>query len=143
MSTRNRVDIAAMLADKTTAAEQERKSPRAEPDPTPARAEQPQSRRPAKRAPARPRPRSDDPKWKQCEPRTFYVWPDSIDELQQLARRLQRARPRGAGERITMATLVRVAIARLLEVGDLLAGVDEDELLDSYRSHTQPKKRKT
>lgn len=76
------------------------------------------------------------PKWTQLEPRTIHLWPESVDEINNLARRLQRSKSAGVGERITSATLVRVAVARLLEEADGLEGVNESELLDSFRSLT-------
>ena len=136
---RSRVDIASMLAEKTAATNQlDEDEPVAleEDAPPPPAPETTRRRRPATTSPRARSATTGGPKWRQCEPRTFYVWPDSIDQLQAVARRLQRDRPKGEGERITMATLVRVAIAGLLEHADELAGVDEASVLDSYRRAT-------
>ena len=51
--------------------------------------------------------------------------------LKDLARQLQRAKQPGVGERITMATLVRVAVSDLLRNKTPLDGTTEAELLDS------------
>lgn len=51
-------------------------------------------------------------------------------ELATLARRLNRAR-RGAGERITENTLIRLAVDLLLHHAELLDGVTEDQLRNS------------
>jgi hypothetical protein len=133
---RSRVDIAGMLAEKTAAVAQAdaHLDEVATPPDAPPPAASPTPRRHSSTTAARPKPPPPaGPKWQQCEPRTFYVWPESIDQLQAVARRLQRERRKGEGERITMATLVRVAIAGLLEHADDLAGVDEASVLDSYR----------
>jgi hypothetical protein len=74
------------------------------------------------------------PKWRQCEPQTIYMWPHDVDALKDLARQLQRAKPPGVGERITMATLVRVAVSDLLRNKTRLDGTTEAQLLDSLRN---------
>ena len=55
------------------------------------------------------------------------IWPDQITQLSILARVLNRNR-RGAGERITTNTLIRVAVAFLLSRSQDLAGTTEEEL---------------
>lgn len=74
---------------------------------------------------------SELPKWQQCEPQTIHMWPEHLDDLKALARTLQRSKEAGVGERITMATLVRVATAHLLAQQEMLSGTTEAELLDS------------
>jgi hypothetical protein len=59
---------------------------------------------------------------------------DHLEALDKLARRLQRARRGHPGERITENTLVRVAVAALLERADDLMGRTEAELLESLRT---------
>ena len=54
--------------------------------------------------------------------------------LTDLARRLNRRKPKGAGERITENTLIRVAVELLLAQADRLDGTTEDELLASLTS---------
>jgi hypothetical protein len=56
---------------------------------------------------------------------------DHLEALDKLARRLQRARRGHTGERITENTLVRVAVAALLQRADDLMGRTEAELLES------------
>jgi len=56
---------------------------------------------------------------------------DHLEALDKLARRLQRARRGHTGERITENTLVRVAVAALLQRADDLMGKTEAELLES------------
>ena len=56
---------------------------------------------------------------------------DHLEALDKLARRLQRARRGHPGERITENTLVRVAVAALLQRADDLMGRTEAELLES------------
>ena len=56
---------------------------------------------------------------------------DHLEALDKLARRLQRARRGHTGERITENTLVRVAVAALLQRADDLTGKTEAELLES------------
>ncbi len=56
--------------------------------------------------------------------------PDQVADLNDLARRLQRAR-RARGERITTNTLLRIAAALLLSRAGDLAGDTEEALLAS------------
>lgn len=74
-----------------------------------------------------------------AQPRTAAAWtgydrkearlrPDQSEQLTQLARRLQRARPKMPGERITDNTLIRVAVDLLLQRQGQLSGHTEDEL---------------
>jgi hypothetical protein len=58
---------------------------------------------------------------------------DQRDGLDAVARRLERARPRATGKRITANTLIRVGIDVVLEHADALAGYDEAELLAALR----------
>jgi len=57
-----------------------------------------------------------------------------VEELTKLRRRLNRARGRGVGERITENTIIRVAVDLLLTHGNELQGVDEEELRNSVTS---------
>lgn len=57
---------------------------------------------------------------------------EQLDALDRAVRRLMRAR-KGAAERITENTLVRVAVDLLLERADALSGSTEAELLRSAR----------
>ena len=57
---------------------------------------------------------------------------EQLDALDRAVRRLMRAR-KGAAERITENTLVRVAVDLLLERADALSGGTEAELLRSLR----------
>lgn len=56
------------------------------------------------------------PKYLRLERKELLIWPDQITKLSILARVLNRNR-RGAGERITTNTLIRVAVALLLRPG--------------------------
>ena len=56
------------------------------------------------------------------------LWPRQLNELTVLRRVLNRRRPKGAGERITENTLVRLAIDLLLANAGQLQGSTEDEL---------------
>jgi hypothetical protein len=58
---------------------------------------------------------------------------DQFDALTDLARRLNRRKPKGVGERITENTLIRVAVELLLAQADRVEGTTEDELLASLR----------
>jgi len=55
------------------------------------------------------------------------MWPDQITNLSILARVLNKNRG-GAGERITVNTLIRVATALLLSRSQELEGTTEEEL---------------
>jgi hypothetical protein len=67
------------------------------------------------------------PKYLRLERKELLIWPDQITKLSILARVLNRNR-RGAGERITTNTLIRVAVALLLSRSQDLAGTTEEEL---------------
>lgn len=70
------------------------------------------------------------PRYLQLERKELRVRLDQADDLARLTRRLNRAR-RGAGERITDNTVIRVAIDLLLQHSDRLAGSTEQELRKS------------
>jgi hypothetical protein len=71
------------------------------------------------------------PKYKRLERKELLIWPDQITRLSVLARTLNRSKD-GPGERITANTLVRVAVAHLLDGhAAMLAGATEEELLRS------------
>jgi hypothetical protein len=72
------------------------------------------------------------PKYLRLERKELLIWPDQITQLSILARVLNRNR-RGAGERITTNTLIRVAVALLLSRSQDLAGTTEEELHRSLR----------
>jgi hypothetical protein len=93
---------------------------------------EPRSRRRTRGQPAAPALRSPAPgpglpKYLRLERKELLVWPDQITNLSILARVLNRTR-RGAGERITTNTLIRVAVALLLSRSQDLAGTTEEEL---------------
>jgi hypothetical protein len=67
------------------------------------------------------------PKYLRLERKELLIWPDQITNLSILARVLNRNR-RGAGERITTNTLIRVAVALLLSRSQDLVGTTEEEL---------------
>ena len=67
------------------------------------------------------------PKYLRLERKELLIWPDQITKLSILARVLNRNR-RGAGERITTNTLIRVAVALLLSRSQDLVGTTEEEL---------------
>jgi hypothetical protein len=67
------------------------------------------------------------PKYLRLERKELLIWPDQVTSLSVLARVLNRNR-RGAGERITINTLIRVAVALLLSRSQDLAGTTEEEL---------------
>jgi hypothetical protein len=67
------------------------------------------------------------PKYLRLERKELLIWPDQVTNLSILARVLNRNR-RGAGERITTNTLIRVASALLLSRSQDLAGTTEEEL---------------
>jgi hypothetical protein len=67
------------------------------------------------------------PKYLRLERKELLIWPDQITQLSILARVLNRNR-KGAGERITTNTLIRVAVALLLSRSQDLAGTTEEEL---------------
>jgi hypothetical protein len=67
------------------------------------------------------------PKYLRLERKELLMWPDQITNLSILARMLNRSRG-GAGERITVNTLIRVATALLLSRSQDLEGTTEEEL---------------
>lgn len=73
------------------------------------------------------------PKWTTLERKDTLLWPDQVSGLTDLRRDLQRRKRAagGGGERITENTLIRVAVAVLLENGSALTGKDETELRES------------
>ena len=91
-------------------------------------ASRPKKRR-KKKAPQAP----TGPKWASLERKDALLWPEQVAGLTELRRDLQRRRRAagGGGERITENTLIRVAVSVLLEHGDALAGVDEEQLRES------------
>jgi len=56
---------------------------------------------------------------------------EQFDSLTDLARRLNRRKPAGVGERITENTLIRIAVERLLVDAERLNGTTEEELFAS------------
>jgi hypothetical protein len=70
------------------------------------------------------------PRYLQLERKELRIRVDQADELARLTRRINRSR-RGAGERITDNTLIRVAVDLLLERSAHIAGTTEDELRKS------------
>lgn len=56
---------------------------------------------------------------------------DQVDALTELARRLERRKPKGVGERITENTLIRIGVELLLRHANRLEGHTEEELLRS------------
>jgi hypothetical protein len=88
----------------------------------------PESKRRAAAPAARTRPEIPAlPKYLRLERKELLIWPDQITSLSVLARVLNRNR-RGAGERITTNTLIRVAASLLLSRSQDLAGTTEEEL---------------
>src|SRR5664280_2212633 len=69
----------------------------------------------------------------QLERKELRIRVEQADELARLTRRINRSR-RGAGERITDNTLIRVAVDLLLERSAHIAGTTEDELRESLTS---------
>jgi hypothetical protein len=64
------------------------------------------------------------------ERKEVFLWEDQLDDLEQIAKRLKRAR-QGEGEPITANTLIRVAIDLLLQRGGEVSGRSERELLQT------------
>jgi hypothetical protein len=79
------------------------------------------------RAPQAPAGIPGLPKYLRLERKELLIWPDQITNLSILARVLNRNR-RGAGERITTNTLIRVAVALLQSRSQDLVGTTEEEL---------------
>jgi hypothetical protein len=86
-----------------------------------------QARQSAAPAPQAPTGTPGLPKYLRLERKELLIWPDQITNLSILARVLNRSR-RGAGERITTNTLIRVAVALLLDRSQDLVGTTEEEL---------------
>jgi hypothetical protein len=86
-----------------------------------------QARQPAAPVPQAPAGSPGLPKYLRLERKELLIWPDQITNLSILARVLNRNR-KGAGERITTNTLIRVAVALLLSRSQDLAGTTEEEL---------------
>ena len=86
-----------------------------------------QARQSAAPAPQAPAGVPGLPKYLRLERKELLIWPDQITSLSILARVLNRNR-RGAGERITTNTLIRVAVALLLSRSQDLGGTTEEEL---------------
>ena len=86
-----------------------------------------QARQSAAPAPQVPAGSPGLPKYLRLERKELLMWPDQITNLSILARVLNRNRG-GAGERITVNTLIRVATALLLSRSQDLAGTTEEEL---------------
>lgn len=89
------------------------------------------ARRPSGTDSGRSTPRFDD-----YEPITARMSQDQVDDLDRLAKRLERAKPTGL-PRITRNTLVRVAIDVLLANAQDLAGPDEESLRNALLRTTQ------
>jgi hypothetical protein len=90
-------------------------------------ARQRQARQSAAPAPQAPAGIPGLPKYLRLERKELLIWPDQITNLSILARVLNRNR-RGAGERITTNTLIRVAVALLQSRSQDLVGTTEEEL---------------
>ena len=73
-------------------------------------------------------PSSQGPKYLQLERKDTLLWPRQVNELTVLRRVLNRRKPKGAGERITENTLIRVAVDLLIANADRMQGSTEDEL---------------
>jgi hypothetical protein len=81
---------------------------------------------PEVRTPEVPSPQG--PKYLQLERKDTLLWPRQVNELTVLRRVLNRRKPKGAGERITENTLIRVAVDLLIANADKMQGSTEDEL---------------
>ncbi|HEY9662104.1 MAG TPA: hypothetical protein V6C65_26920 [Allocoleopsis sp.] len=75
---------------------------------------------------------SELPKYQTLERKEVRFSADHLDALTSLTRRLNRTR-RGRGERITDNTLIRVAVAVLIDYSDRIEGTTEEEILLSFR----------
>lgn len=100
---------------------------------TPGARKPPARRRAGDRAQARRGPGTPEvqtpglPKYLRLERKELLLWPEQVTRLSIQARALNRTR-RGQGERITVNTLIRVAVALLLSRSQDLAGTTEEEL---------------
>jgi len=74
---------------------------------------------------------AEGPRYLQLTRKEVRFRDDHLEALDKLARRLQRARRGHPGERITENTLVRVAVAALLQRAEDLTGRTEAELLEA------------
>lgn len=74
------------------------------------------------------------PKYLTMERKEIRLPQEHLDQLTMLTRQLNRAR-KNSGERITENTLIRVAIAAMLEHTDQLKGISEDELLQAWTKY--------
>ena len=92
--------------------------------------------RPKASSKAKPKAAPTGPKWTTLERKDTLLWQEQIEGLTDLRRDLQRRKREagGGGERITENTLIRVAVAALLEHRDALTGKDETELRESLSS---------
>lgn len=109
------------------------------PEPTPTQRAEPRSRPTptaaprtsgAKKTPAQQTkhtPAADEPKYLTLQRKEARLTDEQLDELTSLTRRLNKLR-KGAGERITDNTLIRVAVDLLLQDTGRLTGTTEDEL---------------
>jgi hypothetical protein len=70
------------------------------------------------------------PKYLRLERKDTLLWPGQMAELSVTRRMLNRAR-RGAGERITENTLIRIGVALVLSRAAEMSGTTEEELLRS------------
>lgn len=75
---------------------------------------------------------SELPKYQTLERKEVRLSADQLDALTSLTRRLNRTR-RGKGERITDNTLIRVAVAVLIDHSDRIEGTTEEEILANFR----------
>jgi len=91
----------------------------------PARRREPDIQPPGLRTPGVRTP--ELPKYLRLERKEFLAWPEQLTRLSILARVLNRNRG-GAGERITVNTLIRVFVEFGLSHEQELGGVTEDEL---------------
>jgi len=97
----------------------------------------PKATAPAAKAQSAPKPKKDEsttsamPLFLQLERKEARLREDQIEWLAVHAKRLQRAKGRTGGGRITDNTLIRVAVDLLIAHGDKLAGATEAELRQS------------
>jgi predicted GIY-YIG superfamily endonuclease len=94
-----------------------------------------QEEHPRYNAPRRPAGREAErenstAKYRQMERKELLIWPEQITDLSILMRQINRSRG-GEGERITINTLIRVAVTLLLSRCQDLTGSTEEELRHS------------
>lgn len=87
-------------------------------------------------SPARPEAQSG-PKYLRLDTKDVRFWPGQRTDLEMLVQELNRQRRR-QGERITVNTLVRLAAAWIVEHGDQLQGITEEELAESLGLKNYP-----